>query len=67
MNRSTRFLTAAELELAKRLLDDGASCSEVARSIGCATKAISRRWPERKWSQSQGGRLGALISHTNRN
>ncbi|WP_144872416.1 helix-turn-helix domain-containing protein [Microbacterium sp. 1.5R] len=56
----------AQLERAQRLLEDGASISEAARSIGCSNKTLSKRWPRYAWSQSQAGRFAAMVARTQR-
>lgn len=62
----TTPLPRAQLELAHRLLEDGASISEAARSVGCANKTLSRRWPQYAWDQSQAGRFAAMVARVNR-
>lgn len=44
--------TPEQLAHALALLRDGASCAEAARTIGVATKTISRRWPEYRWTNT---------------
>lgn len=56
----------AQLEVAHQLLEDGASISEAARSIGCSNKTLSKRWPQYAWSQTQSGRFAAMIARTER-
>lgn len=58
----TTPIPRTQLEQALRLLEDGASISEAARSIGCANKTLSKRWPQYAWSQSQAGRFAAMIA-----
>ena len=48
-------LTAAQLDFARQLLDDGSSFKEVARSIGCDPATISYWFPGRGWTATQSG------------
>uniref|UniRef100_UPI0040534A4D helix-turn-helix domain-containing protein n=1 Tax=Microbacterium sp. LWH13-1.2 TaxID=3135260 RepID=UPI0040534A4D len=63
---ATTPLPTAQLEQALRLLEDGASISEAARSVGCANKTLSRRWPQYAWDPSQAGRFAAMVARVNR-
>lgn len=42
-----------ERAIAERLLEDGASYSDVARTIGCDRETVRRNWPGRGWSRQQ--------------
>lgn len=48
-------VSEALLSRARLLLDDGASASEAARTIGCSTKALLKRWPNSGWTPQQSG------------
>ncbi|WP_447652971.1 helix-turn-helix domain-containing protein [Microbacterium sufflavum] len=55
-----------KLAAALRLLEDGASISEAARSIGCSNKTLSRRWPQYAWTQTQAGKFAAMVRRVER-
>ena len=62
-------MTAEELLRAKEMLEDGASCREVARTLGRTHGTILKRFPECKWTKSQrlqqatlGRQMSRLIS-----
>lgn len=55
-----------KLAAAIRLLEDGASISEAARSIGCSNKTLSRRWPQYAWNQTQAGKFAAMVRRVER-
>lgn len=46
-------ITVEQIARAGNLLDDGASYSEVARTIGCCWETVAKYWPGRSWSQRQ--------------
>ena len=46
-------MTDRELLRAKEMLEDGASCREVARTLGRTHCTILNRFPEYKWTRSQ--------------
>src|SRR6516165_9652663 len=46
-------MTDRELLRAKEMLEDGASCREVARTLGRTHRTILKRFPECKWTKSQ--------------
>ena len=48
-------LTQAELVTAKRLLDDGASYAEAARTIRCAEGTLAGKFPGHAWTPVQVG------------
>jgi DNA-binding CsgD family transcriptional regulator len=48
-----RRLTPAQLAHAGRLLDDGCSMNETARTIGCTAHTIARHFPGRGWTRAQ--------------
>lgn len=54
-------LTAEELNLAKRLLEDGASYTEVGRTIGCRDMTVSKHLPGYAWTKSMAGRHSMVI------
>ncbi|WP_136056813.1 hypothetical protein [Microbacterium sp. K24] len=62
----TTPLTEDQLQRARRILEDGASISEAARTIGCSNKTLSKRWPQYAWSQTQAGRFAAMVARTQR-
>jgi hypothetical protein len=47
--------------VALALLDDGASYSEVARTLKCSRKWVSDRFPNRGWTSQQGGAYGYML------
>lgn len=47
------LLTEDELARAKELLDDGACCAEVARTLGRSPGTITKHFPEYRWTPSQ--------------
>ena len=59
-------LTADELARAGRLLDDGASLTEVARTIGRSQPAIRHHFPGRGWDSVMSGRYARMVSPTRR-
>lgn len=48
-------VSAADLDTARRLLDEGASYCEVARTIGTTSSTVARHLPGRGWSPEQVG------------
>lgn len=46
-------MTQEELERAEALLDDGASLSEIARTLKLSERTIRRRFPGRGWTKEQ--------------
>lgn len=48
-----RRLTADEVKIAEDMLEDGASYSEIARTLGVHLTCISKRWPGRGWTYAQ--------------
>lgn len=59
-------LPQQKLAAALRLLEDGASISEAARTVGCSNKTLSRRWPQYAWNQTQAGRFAAMVARVER-
>lgn len=55
------MLTAEQITTAEHLLDDGASYTEVARTIGIGWDAVEMRWPGRSWTKKQCGQHRALL------
>lgn len=51
---------AMEAEMG-RLLDDGLSYLEVARTVGCGPATVARRFPGRGWTHSQSARHKMLL------
>lgn len=54
-----------DLDFAKRLLQDGASYTEVARTIGLHRTTLSEKIPGYGWTKQQGGAYGGMIRHMN--
>jgi len=48
------------LQLARRLLEDGASQREVQRTTGLARETIRKNFPGQCWTFTEGGRFRAL-------
>lgn len=57
--------TDESLATAGRLLDDGASFTEVGRTLGCSPEAVSKHFPGRGWTHQQSGSLGIFVARTN--
>ena len=55
-----RWMTAEEIALAERMLDDGASLTEVARTLDRHPTALWKRFPGRGWTSEQTGQYNAL-------
>lgn len=49
----TEPMSAEDMVLAEKMLDDGASYHEVSRTIGCGVAVIRRRFPNRGWTMKQ--------------
>lgn len=58
-----RPLTDEELRTAQALLEDGASYSEVARTLGRADTTIAHRFPGYGWTPTQGAQWALWIRH----
>lgn len=58
--------TAEQIAEAERLLDDGASRAEVARTLGLGETTIRRRFPDRGWTPQQIAAHTAVINNSNR-
>lgn len=56
------WMTPDEVERARALLDDGASCTEVARTLGRDSTTILKRFPQYRWTKTEAAQLGALMS-----
>ena len=54
-----------DVKLAKALLDDGASYTEVARTLGCSRFWVSKHFPGRGWTSQQGGAYGYMLRKAN--
>lgn len=48
-------------ERALALLDDGASYTETARTIGKGRTWVAMRFPGRGWTHAQGGQYGCML------
>lgn len=55
-------LTDSQLEQAEALLDDGASRSETARTLGVAETTIRRHFPGRGWTKQQIAEHSAFLN-----
>ena len=44
-----------------RLLDDGASVTEAAKTVGCSEPSVRRYYPGRAWTRSQVAAWGAWV------
>lgn len=64
--RKYQPITPENLKLARNLLEDGASYSEVARTIGCSHERLSTRFPGYGMSSSGGGQMKALMDEMHR-
>jgi len=58
-------MTAEQIETVERLLNDGAPCSEAARTVGVTPTTIYRKWPGRSWSHAESGRFGRAVQKAN--
>jgi len=57
-------LTPERLTQAQALLDDGASLSEVRRTLGTTFRTLHHHFPGHNgWTYREGGQLGAWITH----
>ncbi|OFB37983.1 hypothetical protein BA059_16795 [Mycolicibacterium sp. (ex Dasyatis americana)] len=54
------WLTDDQIRLAESLLDDGASYTEVAQTIGCTAQSVSERFPGRGYTRSQANEMRRL-------
>ena len=63
--RSQKRLTAEEIEQARRLLEDGCSYGEVARTIGFSYQAIKRKLPGFSLDPSEAGRIASMTKKFN--
>lgn len=55
-----RRWTPDELSLAEELLAGGASCAEVARTLGRQPSVVRRRFPQYRWTPQQRAEQGVL-------
>lgn len=59
---AAKFLTPEEVATIERLLDDGASLAEAARTIGRGPAgAVYQRFAGRAWTPQECGRLGMAV------
>ncbi len=61
-----RPITEAELATAASMLADGASCLEVARTLGRDDGPFLRRFPQYKWTHQQGVEQAVLVRRLKR-
>lgn len=47
------------------LLDDGASYTETARTLGRSRKWVSKHFPGRGWTHREGGAYGYMVRKAN--
>jgi hypothetical protein len=59
-------LSASEIDAAQRLLDDGCSYGEVARTLGRCRATITKHFPGYEMSPAEGGRIAQLTVMWNR-
>ncbi|MGB3708940.1 helix-turn-helix domain-containing protein [Gordonia sp. (in: high G+C Gram-positive bacteria)] len=50
---AAKALTGEQHATARRLIEDGCSLAEVARTIGCSSSVLGRWYPEAAWSRSE--------------
>jgi len=55
-----QWMTAEEIARAEQMLDDGASLTEVARTLDRHPVSIWKRFPGRGWTDEQTGQYNAL-------
>ncbi|QEM41474.1 hypothetical protein SEA_FORZA_5 [Gordonia phage Forza] len=60
-------LKKEQVEIAKKLLDDGCSYMEAARAAGCHPRTLARRFPGRGWSLSESAIWGRYLDRTKQN
>jgi hypothetical protein len=60
------FLTREQLDHAARLLDDGSSFAEVARTIRCDVGTVAHHFPGRGWTREQSGLWNSWLAETRR-
>lgn len=58
-----KVFTSEDAERALELLRDGASFTEVGRSLGFHRQTISDHFPNMGWSLSQAAKFGRMIQH----
>ena len=58
-------MTDAQKAEALRLLDDGCSATETARTVGVSIHSILKHFPGRGWTRQQGAAWGLFMRHTN--
>lgn len=56
--------TAENAAVAEALIEDGASATEVGRTIGAHRNTVRRRYPHAPWTPDQVGRHSAALRHT---
>lgn len=61
LTRAQHKLTAEEVAKVDRMLADGCSLAEAARTIGTSRSAIWKRFPGRGWTRQQVGEWAALL------
>lgn len=54
-------LTDEEVERARRVIEDGGSLTEAARTIGRSRRAIRSRFPDAAWTRTQIGQHRAML------
>ena len=56
----------SDLQQAKMLLDDGASYSEVSRTVGVSRWRLAVMFPGYGWTHKQGGSYGLMMRNMNK-
>lgn len=64
--RAGRRLGDEWKERAGKMLDDGASMAEVARTTGCGFQTVQRHFPGRGWSRTESGQFAHAVREANR-
>lgn len=58
-------MSSPDFDLALRLLQDGASYTEVGKTIGYNRRRLPKIFPGYGWTQQQGGAYGGMVRHMN--
>lgn len=58
--------TQAKLVRAEQMLDDGCSYREIHRTLGIHVRSLREAFPNRGWTQSEGGKLAMLMRKLDR-
>lgn len=63
---SPKRFTAEELATIEKMLDDGCSIAEAARTVGRIPQVVGKRFRGRGWTLAQASEWGALMLETRR-